>query len=35
VTVGGTRVYSKRESGRFPAPGEVEQLLAPRLERDA
>lgn len=31
VTLNGTLVYSKRETGRFPAEGEVEAEIAPRL----
>jgi len=29
--VGGEQVFSKKESGRFPEPGEVEKLLESKL----
>jgi len=32
VLVDGTPVFSKRRSGRFPLPGEVEGLLKTRTE---
>lgn len=28
ITAGGKPVFSKKETGRFPAKGEIEQLLA-------
>jgi selT/selW/selH-like putative selenoprotein len=31
VEIDGELVYSKRSTGRFPNDGEVEELLAPRL----
>jgi predicted Rdx family selenoprotein len=31
VELDGTRVFSKKALGRFPEPGEVPALLAPRL----
>lgn len=31
VTLDGTLVFSKKESGRFPAAGEIAGLLAARL----
>jgi predicted Rdx family selenoprotein len=31
VTLDGEVLFSKHDTGRFPAPGEVEDLLAPRL----
>jgi selT/selW/selH-like putative selenoprotein len=31
VKIDGERVYSKRDTGRFPNAGEVEELLATRL----
>jgi selT/selW/selH-like putative selenoprotein len=31
VTLGGDTIYSKKATGRFPEPGEVERLLAGRL----
>jgi selT/selW/selH-like putative selenoprotein len=30
VTVDGELVYSKKQTGRFPAPGEVEGAIAAR-----
>jgi selenoprotein W-related protein len=32
VTVGDELVYSKKATGRFPDPGEVEGLLAGKLD---
>lgn len=31
VSLDGELLFSKRESGRFPAPGEIVELLAGRL----
>jgi len=31
VRLDGRQLYSKREVGRFPEPGEVAELLAPEL----
>lgn len=31
VEIDGKRVYSKKETGRFPEPGEVEELLSGEL----
>ena len=31
VRLDGELVFSKKQLGRFPEPGEVEQTLAPRL----
>jgi hypothetical protein len=31
VELDGELVYSKRDTGRFPDAGEVEELLAPRI----
>jgi selT/selW/selH-like putative selenoprotein len=31
VVIDGQLVYSKKATGRFPEPGEVEGLLAPHL----
>ncbi len=31
VALDGENLYSKKSTGRFPEPGEVEQVLAPRL----
>lgn len=33
VRADGQLLFSKREAGGFPAPGEIEKLLAPRLAR--
>ena len=32
VTLGNRSLYSKRKTGRFPEPGEVEQALAAALD---
>jgi hypothetical protein len=32
IRLGGETIYSKRATGRFPAPGEVEDLLEGKLE---
>ena len=32
VSVDGESVFSKRALGRFPRPGEVEEVLAEKLE---
>jgi hypothetical protein len=31
VRIGDQMVFSKKQTGRFPQPGEVEEALAPRL----
>jgi hypothetical protein len=31
VRLDGELLFSKKQLGRFPAPGEVEEALAPRL----
>lgn len=30
VTVGGDLVFSKKQAGRFPAPGEIEEAITAR-----
>jgi hypothetical protein len=32
IQLGDETIYSKRVTGRFPAPGEVEELLEGKLE---